>query len=71
MSVGRSSEEAVAGPDPSWRGLYKAGGVSGVLVGILFIFLNYLDCRGWLETLQAGLRIEERAACRGFTTAKK
>jgi len=37
MSVGRSSEEAVAGLDPSWRGLYKAGGVSGVLVGILFI----------------------------------
>ncbi len=36
-SVGRSSEEAVAGLDPSWRGLYKAGGVSGVLVGILFI----------------------------------
>ena len=37
MSVGKSSEEAVAGPDPSWRGLYKAGGVSGVLVGILVI----------------------------------
>jgi hypothetical protein len=37
LNVGRSSEEAVAGPDPSWSGLYKAGGVSGVLVGILFI----------------------------------
>ena len=37
MSGGRSSGEAVAGPDPSWRGLYKVGGISGVLVGILFI----------------------------------
>jgi hypothetical protein len=37
MSVERSSEEPEAFPDPSWRGLYKVGGISGVLVGILFI----------------------------------
>jgi hypothetical protein len=37
LNVGRSSGEAVVGPDPSWRGLYRAGGVSGVLCGILFI----------------------------------
>ena len=37
MSVGKSSGEAVAGPDPSWRGLYRAGGVSAVLYVILSI----------------------------------
>ncbi len=37
MSVGRSSGEAVAGPDPSWRGLYRAGGISGVLFIVLTI----------------------------------
>ena len=42
MSVGRSSEEAEASPDPSWRGLYKAGGVSGVLIGILVIISSVL-----------------------------
>jgi Domain of unknown function (DUF4386) len=37
LNVGRSSEEAVAGPDPSWRGLYRAGGVSAVLFVVLTI----------------------------------
>ena len=37
MSVGRSSGEADAGPDPSWRGLYRAGGVSAVLYVVLII----------------------------------
>ena len=35
MNVGRSSGETVAGPDPSWRGLYRAGGVSAVLWVVL------------------------------------
>ena len=35
LSVGKSSGEAVAGPDPSWRGLYRAGGVSAVLYVVL------------------------------------
>ena len=29
--------EVVVGPGPSWRGLYKVGGVSGVLTGVLLI----------------------------------
>ncbi len=37
LNVGRSSEEAVAGPDASWRGLYRAGGVSAVLFVVLTI----------------------------------
>ena len=37
LNVGRSSEEAVAGPDPSWGGLYRAGGVSAVLFVVLTI----------------------------------
>jgi hypothetical protein len=36
LNVGKSSGEAVAGPDPSWKGLYRAGGVSAVL----FVVLN-------------------------------
>jgi hypothetical protein len=28
-------EKAVAGPDPSWRGLYRAGGVSAILYVVL------------------------------------
>jgi hypothetical protein len=31
----QSVEKAVAGPDPSWRGLYKAGGVSAILYVVL------------------------------------
>src|SRR6266516_287854 len=37
MSVGRSSEEAITGPDPSWRGLYRAGAISAVLYVVLNI----------------------------------
>src|SRR5436190_1481387 len=36
-SVGRTSREAVASPDPSWRGLYQAGGVSAFLYIVLLI----------------------------------
>ncbi len=35
LNVGRSSGEVVAGPDSSWRGLYRAGSVSAVLYIIL------------------------------------
>jgi len=35
LNVVKSSEEAVAGPDPSLRGLYRAGGVSAVLFVVL------------------------------------
>ena len=35
LNVGKSSGEAVAGPDPSWRGLYKAGAISAVLYVVL------------------------------------
>ncbi len=35
LSVGRSSGEAQASPDPSWSGLYRAGGVSAVLFVVL------------------------------------
>lgn len=31
----QSVEKAVAGPDPSWRGLYRAGGVSAILYVVL------------------------------------
>ncbi len=37
LHVERSSGEASASPDPSWRGLYRAGGVSGVLFVVLTI----------------------------------
>jgi len=36
-SVGRSSGEAQASPDPSWRGLYRAGGISAALFVVLVI----------------------------------
>jgi hypothetical protein len=36
-SVGRSSGEAVTGPDVSWRALYQAGGVSAALYVVLII----------------------------------
>ncbi len=37
MSVATSSGETEASPDPSWRGLYRAGGVSAALFVILII----------------------------------
>ncbi len=37
LRVGRASGEAEASPDPSWRGLYRAGGVSAVLFVVLTI----------------------------------
>ena len=49
MSVGRSPGEVGASPDPSWRGLYRAGGVSGILffvltiVSIVLVFIKPLE----------------------------
>ena len=37
LRVGRSSREAVASPDPSWRGLYRAGGIAAALYVVLII----------------------------------
>ena len=37
LSIERSSGEAEASPDPSWRGLYRVGGVSAVLFVVLTI----------------------------------
>lgn len=37
LSIGRSSREAVASPDPSWRELYRAGGISAALFVVLII----------------------------------
>ena len=39
LSVGRSLEEA--SPDPSWRGLYRAGGISALLY-VVFTFVGPL-----------------------------
>src|SRR5436305_8847516 len=37
LRVGRSSREAEASPDPSWRGLYRAGGIAAALYVVLII----------------------------------
>jgi Domain of unknown function (DUF4386) len=37
LQVRRSAAETVAAPDPSWRGLYRAGGVSAVLFVVLLL----------------------------------
>jgi hypothetical protein len=37
LSVERSSREVVSAPDPSWRSLYRVGGVSAVLYVVLII----------------------------------
>jgi hypothetical protein len=37
LRVERSSREAGASPDPSWRGLYWAGSVAAVLYVILIV----------------------------------
>jgi len=37
LQAGRSSGETEASPDASWRGLYRAGGVSAVLYVVLII----------------------------------
>src|SRR5437016_289953 len=37
LLVGRSSGETEASPDPSWRGLYRTGGVSAALYVVLII----------------------------------
>jgi hypothetical protein len=37
LRVERASGEAEASPDPSWSGLYRAGGVSAVLFVVLTI----------------------------------
>jgi hypothetical protein len=46
LQVRRSSGETEAFPDPSWRSLYRAGGISAVLfivpllVGIVFVLVT-------------------------------
>ena len=37
MSSKRSSRKATTGPDLTWRGLYRAGGISGLLAGAIYI----------------------------------
>jgi hypothetical protein len=37
LNVGRSSEEAEASPDASWRGLYRAGGISALLFVVIVL----------------------------------
>jgi hypothetical protein len=37
LQVRRSAPEAEAAPDPSWRGLYRAGGVSALLFVVLVL----------------------------------
>jgi hypothetical protein len=42
LSVGRLSGAATTGPDSSWRGLYRAGGVAGLLAGLIYIVATIL-----------------------------
>jgi hypothetical protein len=58
LTVRRSLVEA-AGSDPSWRSLYRAGGVSGLLAGLIYIVAAVLifttpspPASGGVETLQ-------------------
>lgn len=37
LQVRRSAPETVTTPDPSWRGLYRAGGVSALLFVVLLL----------------------------------
>ena len=43
MSLRRSSGEAVAGSDPTWRGLYRAGSISAILFVVLNVTAIVLD----------------------------
>ena len=43
LIVRKSSAETVAEPDPSWRSLYRAGGICAVLAGVLYIAALALD----------------------------
>ena len=59
LRVRRSSRGAEAAPDPSWRGLYRAGGVSAVLyvvfnIGalVLLIITPPVPSSGGAATLQ-------------------
>lgn len=55
----RKLSRGVSGPDPSWRGLYRAGGVSGMLAGVIYIVAVILifttpspPTSGGVETLE-------------------
>lgn len=37
VQMGKGANEAVAGPDPSWRALYRAGGIAAMLYVLLII----------------------------------
>ena len=43
LIVRKPSAEAVAGPDPSWRSLYRVGGICAMLAGVLYIAALALD----------------------------
>ena len=53
-------EQFISGPDPSWRGLYKAGGISAFLYVLLalvmpfFMFINHteLSSRGIISGIE-------------------
>jgi len=42
LKLARLPGEAEAAPDPSWKGLYWAGGLSALLVGVLYIVATVL-----------------------------
>jgi hypothetical protein len=42
IMIQQSVEEVFSGPDPSWRGLYKAGGISAILYIILALIVPTL-----------------------------
>jgi len=37
LSTARLSDKAAPDPDPSWRDLYRAGDVAGLLAGLIYI----------------------------------
>jgi hypothetical protein len=53
----QSTAKAVAGPDPSWKGLYKAGGISAILYIVLALALptvQVLTMQYFQETTEYG-----------------
>ena len=43
LSIRTSSAEVAVGPDPSWRSLYRAGGIGAALAGLLYIAALVLE----------------------------
>ena len=42
LSVGRSQRAAEVGPDPSWRDLYRVGGIAALLSFLLYVVATVL-----------------------------